>query len=145
MRLFVGFSILIALASCAASNVSTTSTSGSVTESSRQGAAPARADLEGDVFTVFSGNDASAMSALGQRLEMERPNLPVGLLDRMLTFQREHLSEDPALRMLRPMLFRTVAVIIGAPARPTLQRCVAGGGDLDRLCENTLREIDALN
>ena len=143
MRLIIGFSILVVLSSCAASQVSTTSTSasGSVT----QGARPARADLEGDVFAVFSGNDASAMSALGQRLESERPNLPVALLDRMLTFQHEHLTDDPALRMLRPMLFRTVAVIIGSPARPTLQRCVTGGGDLDRLCEDTLREIDALN
>lgn len=141
MRLIIGFSILIVLTSCATSDVSTTSTSGSVTQSVR----PARADLESEVFTVFSGNDASAMSALGQRLEAERPNLPVGLLERMLTFQREHVTDDPPLRMLRPMLFRTVAIIIGAPARPTLQNCVNGGGDLDRLCEDTLREIDAQN
>ena len=143
MRLIIGFSILVVLSSCAASQVSTTSTSAS--GSMTQGARPARADLQGDVFTVFSGNDLSAMAALGQRLESERPNLPVGLLDRMLTFLHEHLTDDPPLRMVRPMLFRTVAVIIGAPARPTLQRCVAGGGDLDRLCENTLREIDAQN
>jgi hypothetical protein len=143
MRLMIGFWILIVLSSCAASEVSTTSTSAS--SSVTQSARPPRADLEGDVFTVFSGNDAGAMSALGQRLESERPNLSVGLLERMLTFQHEHLTDDSGLRMMRPMLFRTVAVIIGAPARPTLQNCINGGADLDRLCEDTLREIDARN
>lgn len=143
MRIFFCLALLMVVGSCASTHDSKTPEP--VTAPSSRAAAPPRAILESDVFTVFSGNDASAMSALGQRLEAERPSLPVGLLDRMLTFLHEHVADDPGLRMLRPMLFRSVAVIIGTQARPTLQGCVASGGDLDHLCEDTLREVDAQN
>jgi hypothetical protein len=144
VRNLVCLSILIVLGSCASPQSSDTYAPKPAPEPSAR-TRPPRADLESDVFAVFSGTDASAMSALGQRLESERPSLPVGLLDRMLTFLHEHLTDDPGVRMLRPMLFRTVAVIIGTPARTSLQSCIASGGDADHLCEDTLREIDLQN
>jgi len=146
VRIFVCLSILslIALGSCAAPNSSDSYAPKPAVESS-SATRPPRADLESEVFTVFSGTDANAMAALGQRLESERPSLPVGLLDRMLTFLHEHLTDDPGVRMLRPMLFRTVAVIIGTPARASLQSCIASGGDTDHLCEQTLHDIDLQN
>jgi hypothetical protein len=49
---------------------------------------------------------------------------------------------DPGVRMMRPMLFRTTAVIVGPPAGPLLAKCTASSKDLVSLCQDTQREID---
>jgi hypothetical protein len=78
---------------------------------------------------------------MGQRVEQERPPLSPKLVERMFAFMTSAGDSGPPLQMLRPMLFRSVAVVVGVPAKPTLQRCSAESEQLRDLCQETLAEI----
>jgi hypothetical protein len=96
---------------------------------------------DNEVYETFVGTDAQAMAALGQRVERDRPPLKPEVVDRMLIFLREHPEEGPPLGMLRPMLFRSVAVVVGKPAIPSLQRCATEAPKLAELCQGAFQEL----
>ena len=98
---------------------------------------------EHEALRVFAGDDARAMARLGERLEKDRPPFSSALLDEMLEVLTNSRPGDPGVRMLRPMVFRTVSVIVGPAARPTLERCAAGAGEYATLCSETLREMES--
>jgi len=81
------------------------------------------------------------MAQMGQRVERERPRLSPALVERMLSFMIDAPDGGPPLQMLRPMLFRSVAVVVGLPAQPVLQRCVTQVARLRGLCQDTMTEI----
>lgn len=94
-----------------------------------------------EVYKTFVGTDAQAMAQLGQRIERERPPLKSELVEKMLAFLKDHSEDGPPLQMLRPMLFRSVAVVVGQPAAPILQRCATEAPGLAQLCQDTLQEL----
>jgi hypothetical protein len=99
--------------------------------------------LESRIYAVFSGPDAGAMAQMGQRLEMERPHLSPELVGRMLSFLASAPPQNPPLSMLRPMLFRTVAVVVGSDAKPYLEECIASSTELSGLCSSVVEELDS--
>ena len=96
---------------------------------------------DNEVYETFVGTDARAMAQIGQRIERERPPLTPELVERMLAFLENHSEPDPPLRMLRPILFRSTAVIVGQPAAPSLQRCTREAPELVELCQDALQEL----
>jgi hypothetical protein len=99
------------------------------------------ATLDERVYSTFAGTDAEAMAKLGERLERERPPLKTETVERMLAFLKDHPEDAPPLQMLRPMLFRSAAVVVGQPASPILQRCTTEAPSLAQLCQETLQEL----
>jgi len=97
---------------------------------------------DAEVFSTFSGTDAQAMATLGQRLEAERPPLSSALLDQMLAVLETAPGDDPGVRMLGPMLFRSAAVVVGHAALPTLQRCMSNIPNMADFCRDTAIEIE---
>jgi hypothetical protein len=106
-------------------------------------AAPAGKTMDTPVLLVFNGTDAHAMAGLGHELEARRPPVTLDLLRQMLTTLRKDPGQDEQVRKMRPLLFRTVAVIIGRPALPLLSDCVATVKELAQLCGGALQEIEA--
>lgn len=96
---------------------------------------------DNQVYDTFVGTDAQAMAALGESVERDRPPLKAEVVDKMLSFLKEHPEEGPPLGMLRPMLFRSVAVVVGQAAIPRLQRCATEAPELAELCQGALQEI----
>jgi hypothetical protein len=95
---------------------------------------------EGVLF-VFQGKDAHAMAGLGHDLETKRPPMGLDLLQKMLATLRKDPGDDEQVRKMRPLLFRTTAVLIGRPALPLLSDCVATVPALSQLCGGALIEI----
>ena len=102
---------------------------------------PQASALDSEIYNVFSGSDARAMAQMGQRLERERPRLSPELVDRMLSFLISAPAQDPPVSMLRPMLFRTVAVVVGHDSRPFLENCVDTSTEFSSLCRSTIAEL----
>jgi hypothetical protein len=107
------------------------------------GQAQAGPAMDTPVLLVFSGNDAHAMAGLGHELESRRPPLTLNVLKQMLALMRKDPGQDEQVRKMRPLLFRSAAVIIGRPALPLLSDCVATVKELSQLCGGALQEIEA--
>jgi hypothetical protein len=101
------------------------------------------ANMDTPVLVVFNGNDAHAMAGLGHELETRRPPLTQNVLKEMLATLRKDPGKTEQIQKMRPLLFRTAAVIIGRPALPLLSDCVATLKDLSQLCGGALQEIEA--
>jgi hypothetical protein len=101
------------------------------------------ANMDTPVLVVFNGNDAHAMAGLGHELETRRPPLTPNVLKEMLATLRKDPGKTEQIQKMRPLLFRTAAVIIGRPALPLLSDCVATLKDLSQLCGGALQEIEA--
>ena len=81
------------------------------------------------------------MAELGQRLKNERPPLGAELVSRMVAYLEATPPPDMHLRMMRPMLMRTVAVIVGPDSVPALERCAEESAEYGSLCRDTIAEI----
>jgi len=112
-----------------------------------QGDSPATASeaisIEDQVLAIFKADDAQAIADLGGRLEQHRPSLDPSIVAEMYGFLSQDDSSDPGLRMVRPMVFRTVAVIVGPASLGTLESCVSSESEYASLCQNTVEEISA--
>jgi hypothetical protein len=102
---------------------------------------PQPSTLESEIYAIFSGSDTRAMAQMGQRLERERPRLSPELVGRMLSFLTSAPPQDSPVIMLRPMLFRTVAVVVGPDSRPYLEDCIASSMKFSDLCSSTVAEL----
>jgi hypothetical protein len=102
---------------------------------------PQASTVESEIYAVFSGSDARALAQMGQRLESERPRLSPELVGRMLSFLTSAPPQDPPVSILRPMLFRTVAVVVGRDSKPYLEHCIASSTEFSDLCSSTAAEL----
>lgn len=105
-------------------------------------AGPPARTVETVVMAVFTGSDAHAMAGIGHELEAKRPPVTVELLQQMLVALRRDPGQDEQVRKMRPLLFRSVAVLVGRPALPLLSDCVAALKDVSQLCGGALQEIE---
>lgn len=105
-------------------------------------AGPPARTVESAVMAVFVGNDSRAMAGIGHELESKRPPVTVELLKQMLVELRRDPGQDEQVRKMRPLLFRSVAVLVGRPALPLLSDCVATLKDVSQLCGGALQEIE---
>ena len=133
--------VVVALAAGGAALACASTQNASETPSPRPPSASTRSSVDEEVYGVFVSSDANAIARMGQHVEQERPPLSANLVERMFAFMTTDVDSGPPLQMLRPMLFRSVAVVVGAPAKPTLERCAAESERLRSLCQDTMAEI----
>jgi hypothetical protein len=112
---------------------------------SEPAAEPVSSGLSGEdarVLSEYKSDDPGVLANLGGRLESERPKLSPQLVDGMLEFRRAAPPAEGPLNMMRGMVFRTASVVVGAPAKPSLERCVAANDDLSSECQAALDELN---